>query len=197
MNTERDIDNMENTLSRSMAAMYMQGSSSSQGGQVGSSSQSNSNYGFSSANVGIVPQVPLQHHHFSLLKFHLSIFNLLQHHLLCSSKHNHHLDFHMVMVMVILVVLLLVSTMALDHFIIKEVIMVVSKKVDLSHTIRVGILILGLDNNGLGILIQCSICNLNVKFVSAEAIQLQIIFIKVLIPILTCLNVKYVANVVI
>lgn len=178
LNTERDIDNMENTQSHSMAVMYLQGSSSSQGGQADSSSQSNFNYGISSVIVGTVTQVLLQHHHLSLVKFHLSIFNLLQHHLLCSSKHNHHLHFHMVLVMVILVALLLVSTMALDHFIIKELIMMVSKKVDLSHATRVGILILGLDNNGLGILIQGSICNLNVKFVSAEAIQLQIVLSK-------------------
>lgn len=127
LNTEKDIDNMENTQSHSMAVMYLQGSSSSQGGQAGSSSQSNFNYGISSVIVGTVTQVLLQHHHLSLVKFHLSIFNLLQHHLLCSSKHNHHLHFHMVLVMVILVALLLVSTMALNHFIIKELIMMVSK----------------------------------------------------------------------
>ncbi|KAB2605723.1 hypothetical protein D8674_005440 [Pyrus ussuriensis x Pyrus communis] len=52
LNTERDIDNMENTQSHSMAVMYLQGSSSSQGGQAGSSSQSNFNYGISSVIVG-------------------------------------------------------------------------------------------------------------------------------------------------
>lgn len=59
LNTEIDIDNMENSLSHSMAAMYMQGSSSSLRGQAGSSSQSNSNYGLSSATIGTVTQVPL------------------------------------------------------------------------------------------------------------------------------------------
>lgn len=53
LNTLRDFDNMEHTLSHSMAALYMQGSSTSRESS-GSSSQSRSNDGLSSATVGTV-----------------------------------------------------------------------------------------------------------------------------------------------
>ena len=54
LNTERDIECMEHTLSTSMAAMYVQGASSQTHIEHGSSSNSHSADGLSSATVGTI-----------------------------------------------------------------------------------------------------------------------------------------------